>query len=144
MNIVVFETETWAQTAWQRMKDNDEVRLLEEYLTSSNANEHADAKMISTDLSRLDAGILEKFENLQLIATRSTGVDNIDLAYCALTELRCAMCRIMPRSRWLSMCSPCSCQSVATYAKPFSAPGRAYFLLTDGKGSTFTVKPLQS
>ena len=83
MNIVVFETETWAQTAWQRMKDDHEVRLLEEFLTSSNANEHADAKVISTDLSRLDAGILEKFKNLQLIATRSTGVDNIDLAYCA-------------------------------------------------------------
>ncbi len=35
MNIVVFETETWAQTAWQRMKDHHEVRLLEEFLTSS-------------------------------------------------------------------------------------------------------------
>jgi hypothetical protein len=34
MNIVVFETETWAQTAWQRMKDDHEVRLLEEFLTS--------------------------------------------------------------------------------------------------------------
>ena len=33
MNIVVFETETWAQTAWQRMKDHHEVRLLEEFLT---------------------------------------------------------------------------------------------------------------
>ncbi len=83
MNIVVFETETWAQTAWQRMKGNHEVRLLEEFLTSSIANEYTDAKVISTDLSRLDAGILEKFEDLQLIATRSTGVDNIDLAYCA-------------------------------------------------------------
>ena len=87
MNIVVFETETWAKTAWQRMKDDHEVRLLEEYLTSSTADEHAGAKMISTDLSRLDAGILEKFENLQLIATRSTGVDNIDLAYCAANRI---------------------------------------------------------
>ncbi len=33
MNIVVFETETWAQTAWQRMKDHHEIRLLEEFLT---------------------------------------------------------------------------------------------------------------
>jgi len=68
MNIVVFETETWAQTAWQRMKDDHEIRLLEKFLTSSNADEHADAIMISTDLSRLDAGILEKFENLIKIA----------------------------------------------------------------------------
>jgi D-lactate dehydrogenase len=83
MNIVVFETETWAQTAWQRMKGGHEVRLLEEFLTSSNADKHADANVISTDLSRLDAGILEKLQDLQLIATRSTGVDKIDLAYCA-------------------------------------------------------------
>ena len=59
MNIVIFEAETWAQTAWQRMKGDHEVRLLEEFLTSSNADEHADAKVISTDLSRLDADILE-------------------------------------------------------------------------------------
>jgi D-lactate dehydrogenase len=83
MNIVVFETETWAQTAWQRMKGDHEVRLLEEFLTSSNADEHADAKVISTDLSQLDTDILEKFKDLQLIAQRSTGVDNIDLTYCA-------------------------------------------------------------
>ncbi len=83
MNIVVFETETWAQTAWQRMKDHQEVRLLEEFLTSSNADENADAKVISTDLSRLDAAILEKFKDLKLIARRSTGVDKIDFAYCA-------------------------------------------------------------
>jgi D-lactate dehydrogenase len=83
MKIVVFETETWAQTAWQRMKGDHEVSLLEEFLTLSNADEHANANVISTDLSRLDAGILEKFEDLQLIATRSTGVDKIDLAYCA-------------------------------------------------------------
>jgi len=56
MNIVVFETETWAQTAWQRMKGDHEVRLLEEFLTSSNANEHADAKMISTDYSGTSSG----------------------------------------------------------------------------------------
>ena len=62
MNIVVFETETWAQTAWQRMKGDHEVSLLEEFLTTSNADEYADAKVISTDLSRLDAEILEKFE----------------------------------------------------------------------------------
>ncbi len=83
MNTVVFETATWAQTAWHRMKGDHEVRLLEEFLTSSNAEENADAKVISTDLSRLDAAILEKFEDLKLIAKRSTGVDKIDLAYCA-------------------------------------------------------------
>ena len=60
MNIVVFETETWAQTAWQRMKGDHKVRLVEEFLTSSNAAEYAEAKVISIDLSRLDAQILEK------------------------------------------------------------------------------------
>ena len=87
MNIVVFETETWARTAWQRMKGDHEVRLLEEFLTSSNADEYADATVISTDLSRLDAEILEKFKDLKLITTRSTGVDKIDLAYCAARRI---------------------------------------------------------
>lgn len=92
MNIVVFETETWAQTAWQRMTGDHELRLLKGFLTSSNADEHADAKVISTDLSRLDAMILEKFEDLQLIAKRSTGVDDIDLTYC--TAHRIAVCNV--------------------------------------------------
>ena len=56
---------------------------MEEILTLSNINSHTDAQVISTDLSRLDSGILEKFADLQLIATRSTGVDKIDLAYRA-------------------------------------------------------------
>ena len=59
MNIVVFETETWAKTAWQRMKDDHEVRLLEEYLTSSTADEHADAIMISTDYSGTAQGTFQ-------------------------------------------------------------------------------------
>ena len=87
MNIVVFETETWAQTAWQRMEGDHRVRLLEEFLTSSNADEYAEAQVISIDLSRLDAEILEKFENLKLITTRSTGVDKIDLAYCSARRI---------------------------------------------------------
>ncbi len=56
-------------------------------LISSNAEENADAKVISTDLSRLDAAILEKFEDLKLIARRSTGVDNVDLSYCAARRI---------------------------------------------------------
>ena len=83
MNIVVFETETWAQKTWQRIKGDHEVRLVEELLTSSNVDGYADAEVISTDLSRLDAGILGQFEDLQIIAVRSTGVDKIDLSYCA-------------------------------------------------------------
>ena len=35
------------------------------------------------DLISQRSGILEKFKDLQLIAKRSTGVDNIDLTYCA-------------------------------------------------------------
>ena len=74
MNIVVFETEEWAPKTWQRIKGDHEVILVEELLTSSNVDGHADAEVISTDLSRLDAGILGKFKDLQLIAVRSTGV----------------------------------------------------------------------
>ncbi len=88
MNIVVFETEPWARTAWDRMKRDHDVKLLEEFLTSANAGEHSDVDVICTDLSRLDADTLDKFKNLKLIATRSTGVDKIDLEYCMANGIK--------------------------------------------------------
>lgn len=82
MKIVVFETEPWARTAWYGLERDHDVTLGEELLTYTNAGEHPGAEAICTDLSRLDAGILEKFTNLKFIAVRSTGVDKIDLEYC--------------------------------------------------------------
>jgi D-lactate dehydrogenase len=82
MKIVVFETELWARAAWNRMKRDYDVKLLEEFLTSDNAGEHSGVEVICTDLSRLDADTLEKLKNTKLIATQSTGVDKIDLEYC--------------------------------------------------------------
>lgn len=82
MKIVVFETELWARTAWNRMERDHDVKLLEEFLTSANAGEHSGVEVICTDLSRLDADTLEKLKNIKLIATRSTGVDKINLEYC--------------------------------------------------------------
>ena len=88
MKIVVFETEPWARTAWDRMKRDHDVKLLEELLTSANAGEHPDVDVICADLSRLDADTLDKFKNLKLIATRSTGVDKIDLEYCMANGIK--------------------------------------------------------
>ena len=88
MKIVVFETEPWARTAWDRMKRDYDVKLLEESLKSANAGEHSDVDVICTDLSRLDADTLEKLKNIKLIATRSTGVDKIDLEYCMANGIR--------------------------------------------------------
>jgi len=82
MKIVVFETEPWARTAWDRMNRDHDVKLLEEFITSANAGEHSDTEGICTDISHLDADVLKQLTNLKFIATRSTGVDKIDLEYC--------------------------------------------------------------
>lgn len=53
-------------------------------LSAENADEYADADIISTFIySELNRDVLKQFEQLDLIATRSTGFDHIDTDYCA-------------------------------------------------------------
>lgn len=83
MKIIVFETEPWEQKAFDELKENHEVTLLENKLSAENAAEYSDADVISTFIySNLDENILEQFPNLKMIATRSTGFDHIPLRYC--------------------------------------------------------------
>lgn len=87
MKIVVFEAEPWTRVAWDKMAHDHEVKFVKELLTQSSVVGHTDADVISMDMSVLDAEILAKFSSLKLIATRSTGVDQIDLEYCKLQRI---------------------------------------------------------
>lgn len=84
MKIAVFETEEWEHRACLRLQGDHEVRCTREPLNAQSAAAYADADVISSFVnSKLDAGVLARFDRLRLIATRSTGYDHIDLDYCA-------------------------------------------------------------
>ena len=83
MKIVVFELENWEREIFEKFRAIAEVEYINEPLTVDNAAQYADAQVISTFIySDLSTEILEHFNQLQLIATRSTGFDQIDLDYC--------------------------------------------------------------
>jgi D-lactate dehydrogenase len=83
MKIVFFETEKWECDILQRLCCDHEVIFTEEELSGKTAQMHKDADIISPFVhSGLDRSVLAQFEQLQFIATRSTGFNHIDLDYC--------------------------------------------------------------
>lgn len=84
MRIAVFESEEWEAEACQALQASHNLACTGDALTSYSAPRFVDAEIISTFVdSRLSADVLGLFPALKLIATRSTGYDHIDLAYCA-------------------------------------------------------------
>ncbi|MGK8558903.1 hydroxyacid dehydrogenase [Nocardia gipuzkoensis] len=84
MKIAIYEVEQWEHTACLRLHPEHELICSPAPLDTHTAAEAADADVLSTFIrSRLDADVLERFPKLQLVATRSTGYDHIDLGYCA-------------------------------------------------------------
>ena len=84
MKIAAFETEEWEHRACLALQPDHDVACRGEPLNEDTATDHPDAEVISTFVnSRLDASVLSRFPALRLIATRSTGYDHIDAAYCA-------------------------------------------------------------
>lgn len=83
MKIVAYEVEKWERECFQGLEEEHEVVFHEGALSEENAGEDADADVISTFIySDCQAGVLEQFGDLELIASRSTGVDHVDLEYC--------------------------------------------------------------
>jgi D-lactate dehydrogenase len=83
MKIVVFEADPGEAPCFDTLKGPHEVLLVGAPLRSDNASQFRDAAVVSTFYSCvLDRGVLEQFPSLKLVATRSTGFDHIDLAYC--------------------------------------------------------------
>jgi D-lactate dehydrogenase len=88
MKIAAYELEDWEREAFETLSDQHEVASTAEALTADNASEQSDAEVISTFIySDLDKGVLEQFDNLKLICTRSTGFDHIDLDHCEKNDI---------------------------------------------------------
>lgn len=93
MKIAVFELEDWEREVFQELATDHEVSLRSEPLTAVNAPQFADAEVISTFIySDLDDEVLEQFDRLELVATRSTGYDHIDTDFCR--EHGVAVCNV--------------------------------------------------
>jgi D-lactate dehydrogenase len=83
MKVVVFESEPREEPVFERLKPDHDLILVSEPLGAANVERHSDAEAISTFIySKLDREMLEHLPALKLIATRSTGYDHIDVAYC--------------------------------------------------------------
>ncbi len=83
MNGAIFEAEEWESQACQRLAPAHEVHCTSHALDARSAAAHDEAEVLSTFVNfRLDAGVLARFPQLKLIATRSTGYDHIDLGWC--------------------------------------------------------------
>ena len=84
MRVVVFEAEPHEAAAFDSLKPSHEVELVAGPLRKAGAKGFAHAEAVSTFIySELGAGVLEQLPSLRLIATRSTGYDHVDRAYCA-------------------------------------------------------------
>ena len=83
MKIVVFELELWERSIFQDLQKEYEVILSSEKLDQQVTQELRQAEVISTFIySNLSSSSLQQFPGLRLIATRSTGIDHIDMDYC--------------------------------------------------------------
>ncbi len=83
MRVVLFEAEDWEKTACTRLMRHHNVRCTTVPLNIATVDDFKDAEVVSPFVaSRLDAGIIDRLPQLQLIATRSAGYDHIDLAAC--------------------------------------------------------------
>jgi D-lactate dehydrogenase len=82
--IAFFEVEEWEKEYLHKAFPNDKLLFSEEKAhDASLAPEFYQATIISTFIySQLSPEILQKFPNVKIIATRSTGYDHIDINYC--------------------------------------------------------------
>ncbi len=84
MKLVVFEAEPREASAFDALKAQNHVIVTNEPLRNENAGRYAQVEAVSTFIySELDRHVLQQMPTLKLIATRSTGIDHIDAAYCA-------------------------------------------------------------
>ncbi len=83
MKIAVFEVEEWERDAFKSLQGEHELIFRDERLTIENVQTYTDVDIVSPFIySDLGQRVLERFDHLELIATRSTGFDHIDTNYC--------------------------------------------------------------
>lgn len=91
MKIVIFEIEPWERQAFESLREEHELVYENGRLDSETALRHAEAEIISTFIySSLDREVLGKFTRLKFIATRSTGLDHVDLETCSENGVKVA------------------------------------------------------
>lgn len=83
MKISFFEIKGWEKNFLRKSLPDHKISFFSESLTSKNVKEAKDSEIISVFIySQCKKEILEKLKKLKFIATRSTGVDHIDLREC--------------------------------------------------------------
>ncbi len=91
MKIAMFEIEPWEREAFAALEKDHEIVYREGQLDAEAAQEVADAEILSVFIySQLDRDLLDRFDRLKLIATRSTGVDHIDIERCGERDITVA------------------------------------------------------
>lgn len=91
MQIHVFEVDAFERDLFEPLTAEHDVRFHEEPLTPENVHDAADAEVISPFIySQLGGDTLSRLERLKLIATRSTGVDQIDMNHCEANDVTVA------------------------------------------------------
>lgn len=84
MKIVIFEIEAWEREAFEGLESEHDLIYENGRLNDQTIGQLADADIVSTFIhSSLTREVLERFSQLKLIATRSTGFDHIDLDACS-------------------------------------------------------------
>lgn len=84
MKVAIFETEEWEHDACLKLEPEHIVACTKDALNGTTVRQYADAEIVSPFVnSKLGADVLQQLPRLKFIATRSTGYDHIDLAYCA-------------------------------------------------------------
>lgn len=83
MRIAIFETEEWERSACARLGADHSLTCTSEPLNPDTVARYTEAEIVSPFVySQLTAAVLSRLPALRLVATRSTGYDHIDLAYC--------------------------------------------------------------
>lgn len=83
MKIAIFEVEDWEREAFASLQNENDVVFEPGKLSRNNVEDYKDSDIVSTFIySKLDDDVLSTFDDLKLVATRSTGVDHVDVEYC--------------------------------------------------------------
>lgn len=82
-SIGFFELEGWEEKIIRDAFPNENLFLTQVKLNEYNASSKSDFEIVSIFVnSKIDADILNRFPNLKLVTTRSTGFDHIDIDEC--------------------------------------------------------------
>ncbi len=90
-NLYFFEVESWEKEIIKRDFSKSHCLLFEGHIQDYPIEKIQDCEILSSFVfSSLDQSLLEKLSKLKMIATRSTGVDHVDLDFCKRKNIHVA------------------------------------------------------